>query len=255
MNATVSLSQHEWRDLLAGYTTRVLVGDWVAGAPADAGATTFAVVMADTADASAASAGTVPIVGAADAANFTAARILFGRGIEGPMAAAEPRTGMNFGFSTTVRSVLTTIANNGVATTDLTLTDALPQALSAGDRFTIFAAENRPTQTAWALNVQATANQPLLSDPWTAPGDGVVEMKVLIPGSGQAATASVVETQNTTATTGAASSGTGTLNAGAALEPGDWYGFTIPVLRGYLYNVQTSISQTILWNAVYRKGG
>lgn len=136
----MSITVQEMRDLLAGYPAQVLVGNWVVGAVADAGATSVTVVIADTRTAS--SNGTTPLVGASDTADFTGARILFGRGVETPMnllAPAPPSTGLSFGFSTTVSAVSTNTSVDPPVTT-LTLNDPVPQALAIGDTFTIFRA-------------------------------------------------------------------------------------------------------------------
>lgn len=132
------LTRHEWQELLSGYTTSVLVGNWVVGAAASAGATSFTVVLADTRTAS--TNGTPPLVGASDAANFVGARIVFGRGVETPLNLTDPQppsTGLNFGVSTTVQSVVTDLSVSPPVTT-LTLNDPVPQALAVGDTFTIF---------------------------------------------------------------------------------------------------------------------
>lgn len=132
------LTRHEWQELLSGYTTSVLVGNWVVAAAASAGATSFTVVIADTRTAS--TNGTPPLVGASDAANFVGARIVFGRGVETPLNLTDPQppsTGLNFGFSTTVSSVVTDFTASPPVTT-VTLQDAVPQALAIGDSFTIF---------------------------------------------------------------------------------------------------------------------
>ena len=132
------LTRHEWQELLSGYTTSVLVGNWVVAAAASAGATSFTVVLADTRTAS--TNGTPPLVGASDAANFVGARIVFGRGVETPLNLTDPQppsTGLNFGVSTTVQSVVTDLSVSPPVTT-ITLNDPVPQALAIGDTFTIF---------------------------------------------------------------------------------------------------------------------
>ena len=101
------------------YHASVLVGHWVVAAATAAGATQFT-VRERWAQA------VVPYVGANDAANFTDARVVF-------------RSGANQGFSTVVASVASTVSG-GTVTTTVTVKDALPNALAAGDGFTIYRA-------------------------------------------------------------------------------------------------------------------
>ena len=123
------LTRAEWADLLSRYPAVVLEGQWIVNAAADSGATTLTVGMAETNSDPANT--VVPLVGASDAANFANARILFGPGV------VSAGGGKNLGFSTTIKSVAT---DTSTPATTITLNDAVPQALTAGDTFTIFRA-------------------------------------------------------------------------------------------------------------------
>lgn len=130
-----TISLEEYRELLSGYSTQVLVGNWVVGKDAAAGVSQFDVVMAETATST--SPGTVPVVGASDAQNFAGSRIVFGRGEEtaAPPSGPSATTGLNFGFSTTITNVATT---GDPAVTTITVADDIPDALNAQDSFTIY---------------------------------------------------------------------------------------------------------------------
>lgn len=123
------LTRAEWADLLSRYPAAVLEGQWIVNAAADSGVTTLTVGIADTNSDPSKTA--IPIVGASDAANFANARILFGPGV------VSAGGGKNLGFSTTIKSVATDATTPA---TTITLNDAVPQALTAGDTFTIFRA-------------------------------------------------------------------------------------------------------------------
>jgi len=96
--------------------TGVLAGNWVVAASVAAGATQFTVRDRW-------AAAVVPYVSAADAPSFAGARIIF-------------RKGQNNGFSTLIASVSSTVSG-GTVTTTVTLQDAVPNALTAGDTFVI----------------------------------------------------------------------------------------------------------------------
>lgn len=145
------ITREEWQELLSGYTTAVLVGDWVAAETASAGATAFTVVLDETL-ATASDTGTAPIVGSADVINFKDARVVFGRG---KFESATAKVGLNFGFSTEVSSVATSA---GVTT--LTLKDTLPNAVAIGDRFTIFRSI-ATVQATVSENVQEVGGTPV----------------------------------------------------------------------------------------------
>lgn len=123
------LTRAEWADLLSRYPAMVLEGQWIVNAAADSGATTLTVGIADTH--SDPTHTVVPLVGASDATNFIDARILFGPGV------VSAGGGKNLGFSTTIKSVAT---DTSTPATTITLNDAVPQALTAGDTFTIYRA-------------------------------------------------------------------------------------------------------------------
>ena len=123
------LTRDEWADLLTRYPAAVLEGQWIVNANAASGSTSFTVGLADTNTDPAKT--LVPLVGASDAANFVHARILFGPGV------VSAGGGKNLGFSTTVKSVATDTATPA---TTITLNDAVPQAVTAGDTFTIYRA-------------------------------------------------------------------------------------------------------------------
>ena len=123
------LTRAEWADLLSRYPAVVLEGQWIVNAAADSGATALTVGIADTNSDPAHTA--IPLVGSSDVTNFIDARILFGPGV------VSAGGGKNFGFSTTIKSVATDLSTPA---TTLTLNDAVPQALTPGDTFTIYRA-------------------------------------------------------------------------------------------------------------------
>ena len=123
------LTRDEWADLLTRYPAAVLEGQWIVNANAASGSTSFTVGLADTNTDPAKT--LVPLVGAADADNFVDARIVFGPGV------VSAGGGQNLGFSTTVQSVAT---DASTPATTITINDAVPAALTAGDLFTVYRA-------------------------------------------------------------------------------------------------------------------
>lgn len=217
-----------WAHLLARHVRGILQDNWMAAAAVAAGATAFAITTAD-------HAAVVPNLLTSQTSSLAGATL-------------EWTSGNNAGVITTVLTVATV---GGVTT--ITTADAIPNAITAGDEFVVYRGLN-DSVLAWAVNQSVSAATAILASPWTAPGNGTLEMKVYIPASGSAATATVVETANTTPGTGGASSAPGVLNAGTTLEPGNWYAFTFPVLAGYQYQIETSVAQTIIWNAYWQRG-
>lgn len=113
---------------LAHKSTNVLEGNWQVAADAAAGTITFTVSLVNPS-------GLVPRVGAADAVNFSDARILFWGG---SLVAAGA---LNRGFSTEIDTIASSTATGTLVTT-ITLKDAVPAALTAGDTFTIYRTVN-----------------------------------------------------------------------------------------------------------------
>lgn len=97
---------------LARFTRQVLEEAWSAAAAVAKSGTAITVVLSGTT--------TVPTVGAGRLPHFAGAAIIF-------------TSGANIGFETTVTSVTST-----GGTTTVNITDALPQAVAAGDTFTIY---------------------------------------------------------------------------------------------------------------------
>jgi len=226
------------------YHASVLVGHWVVAAATAAGATQFT-VRERWAQA------VVPYVGANDAANFTDARLVF-------------RSGANQGFSTVVASVASTVSG-GTVTTTVTVKDALPNALAAGDGFTIYRAlaiavtapENiqevgakaLPTDTSGnpylpvesALDVvplQAIANQAANTSfaSFTAPFAGRALLLISL------ATSSVVNLVVTPV--GGTATNLGAINNGTALNANQPYTFEWPVSKGATYALQVATAQS-----------
>jgi hypothetical protein len=260
------ISRHEWQELLSGYTTEVLVGNWVVAAATASGSTSFPVVLADTNNPATGSVGTPPIVGPSDAVNFTDARIVFGRGQETPLNPANPTpsTGLNYGFSTEVAGV-STDTSTSPPTTTVTIKDPLPQALAPGDHFTIFRTVNVEANVAQNVNevggvaVPTDAN----GNPYL-PVESMLDVVPLTTISDQAAntdfasfTAPIagralcllsVPTSSTVVLVATPAGGTattlGAINGGVALAANQPYTFEWPVSRGAGYALQVTTAQS-----------
>lgn len=244
-----SLGTLDLLDLLAR-TSNQLESQWMVAGPQPAGSTTLTVAYTNSVSVD----GTplVPTIAPSAAVLYEGARLSI-------------LSGANQGWSTTILGISSTVGSNQLATeTTITVADPIPAPLTGptdalagldGELLEIrtIPGASGANSTAWAINQSVSANTPILTTPWTAPADGELVMKIYLPASGTAATATVTETQDTTAETGAAASAPGLLNSGEALTPGNWYAFTLPVLGGYTYNPQISVSETVVWNAYFQR--
>lgn len=214
-----------WAHLLARHTRTLLQDNWMAAGAVDTGATAFPITTAD-------HAALVPILLASQANAFAGATL-------------EWTTGANAGVSTTLTGVATV---SGVTT--VTVADALPHAIADGDTFAVYAGQGQNV-LGWAYNGTPNADTNALAADFVAPGNGTLRHNITLIASGAAATVAMVRVTPTSGATGASSSVIQTLNAGAALSPGDLYGFTTITVGGLQYNWQTSVSQQVIWDAIW----
>lgn len=227
--------------------SNTLEAQWMVAANTAAAATECTVAIVDGVDA--AGALLVPTIGPSDTSLFLGARLVV-------------LSGANQGFSTTITAITSTPAKDLATTTTLTVADAFPAALAgptdaaAGDSGDLLQIQVVPqnadaTQLGWAYNGTPDVNANALTDNFVAPGNGTLHHNITIIASGAAATMTMVRVTPSGSTTGAASSILQVLNAGATLSPGDVYGFDTLTIAGLQYNWQTSVSQQVIWDAVW----
>ena len=228
-------------------TSNTLEAQWMVAANTAAAATQCTVAIIDGIDA----AGNllIPTIGPSDVSLFLGARLVV-------------LSGANQGFATTITAIASTPAGDMATTTTLTVADPFPAALAgpadaaAGDSGDLLQIQVVPqnadaTQLGWSYNGTPAAATNALTKNFVAPGNGTLHHNITIIASGAAATMTLVRVTPTSATTGASSSVLQVLNAGADLSPGDMYGFETVTIAGLQYNFQTSVSQQVIWDAVW----
>ena len=126
--------------IAARHTRQVMQDNWQVAAGVAAGSTAFTVALRSPS-------GVVPNVGAALLADYTSAEIEF-------FPITPGTTPTNMGFATKINSVT---SSGGITTVNLS--DALPAALVAGDKFTIFRSVNVVVQVVAPENITQVGGQ------------------------------------------------------------------------------------------------